>query len=73
MGAVFGFSFGFLDVEDDTSQRLRFSKDQSIASCTLCALSDRGDTSNMALQPWEPLSAPSSGSLTSKYRSDSRI
>jgi hypothetical protein len=33
MGAVFGFSFGILDVEDDTWQHQRFSKDQSIASC----------------------------------------
>jgi hypothetical protein len=32
MGAVFGFSFGILDVEDDTWQHERFSKDQSIAS-----------------------------------------
>jgi hypothetical protein len=36
MGAVFGFSFGILDVEDDTWQHQRFSKDQSIASCMFC-------------------------------------
>ena len=38
MGAVFGFSFGLLDVEDDTWQHQRFSKDQSIASCRLCKI-----------------------------------
>eukprot|EP00294_Goniomonas_avonlea_P017518 CAMPEP_0114556860 /NCGR_PEP_ID=MMETSP0114-20121206/9512_1 /TAXON_ID=31324 /ORGANISM="Goniomonas sp, Strain m" /LENGTH=124 /DNA_ID=CAMNT_0001742089 /DNA_START=300 /DNA_END=674 /DNA_ORIENTATION=+ len=32
MGAVFGFNFGLLDVEDDNARHTRFSKDQFTSS-----------------------------------------
>ena len=73
MGAVFGFSFGFLDVEDDTWQHQRFSKDQSIASCMSCLPVLSAICVTIALQPWVPSLVPSLGSLTTRYLSGSKI
>ena len=73
MGAVFGFSFGFLDVEDDTWQHQRFSKDQSIASCMSCLPVLSAICVTIALQPWVPSLVPSLGSSTTRYLSGSKI
>jgi hypothetical protein len=38
MGAIFGFSFGLLDVEDDNYRHFRFDKDQMISTIIGCTI-----------------------------------